>query len=152
MGSSSKFIGCWKNSLLLIGLGPSSSWRLTTIPSRAYFSTVWLLLSSMTAGERLSHYLFKNGLSNRPGHSRIISHLSNSKLAMSVHHLVQLSATPCTLACQASLPMVFLGQEYCSGLPFPLPGDLPEPGIKPTFLVSSALVGSLFTNCTTKIN
>ena len=71
---------------------------------------------------------------------------------MSVHHLVQLFATPYTLACQASLPMGFLGQEYYSGLPFPLPGDLPEPGIKPTFLMSSALVGSLFTNCATKIN
>ena len=27
--------------------------------------------------------------------------------------------------------MEFSGQEYCSGLPFPSPGDLPDPGIKP---------------------
>ena len=37
-------------------------------------------------------------------------------------------------------------KEYWSGLPFPTPGYLPEPGIKPTFLVSSALVGRSFTN------
>ena len=37
-----------------------------------------------------------------------------------------------TAACQASLFMRFPRQEYWSGLPFPSPGDLPEPGIKPT--------------------
>ena len=36
-------------------------------------------------------------------------------------------------------------QEYWSGLPFPLPGDLPNPGIEPAFLVSPALAGGLFT-------
>ena len=39
--------------------------------------------------------------------------------------------TPWTLACQAPLPMGFSRQEYWSGLPFPSPGDLPDPGIKP---------------------
>ena len=38
--------------------------------------------------------------------------------------------TPWTVACQASLSMGFLKQEYWSGLPFPSPGDLPNPGIK----------------------
>jgi len=41
------------------------------------------------------------------------------------------SATPWTVACQASLPMDFSRQEYWSGLPFPSPGDLPSPGIEP---------------------
>ena len=40
-------------------------------------------------------------------------------------------ATPCTVAHQASLSMGFSRQEYWSGLPFPSPGDLPDPGIKP---------------------
>ena len=40
-------------------------------------------------------------------------------------------ATPWTLACQAPLSMGFYRQEYWSGLPFPSPGDLPNPGIKP---------------------
>ena len=36
-----------------------------------------------------------------------------------------------TVARQVSLSMGFSRQEYCSGLPFPSPGDLPEPGIEP---------------------
>ena len=39
--------------------------------------------------------------------------------------------TPWTVACQAPLFMGFSRQEYWSGLPFPSPGDLPDPGIKP---------------------
>ena len=40
---------------------------------------------------------------------------------------------PWTVAHQAPLSMGFFGQEYWSGLPFPSPGDLPEPGIKPEY-------------------
>ena len=39
--------------------------------------------------------------------------------------------TPWTVACQAPLSMGFSRQEWWSGLPFPSPGDLPDPGIKP---------------------
>ena len=44
---------------------------------------------------------------------------------------VRLFATPWTVAHQAPLSMGFSRQEYWSGLPFPSPGDLPDPGIKP---------------------
>ena len=44
---------------------------------------------------------------------------------------VRLWATLWTAACQAPLSMGFSKQEYWSGLPCPLPGDLPDPGIKP---------------------
>ena len=44
---------------------------------------------------------------------------------------VWLFAAPWTIAYQASLSMGFSRQEYCGGLPFPSPGDLPDPGIKP---------------------
>ena len=44
----------------------------------------------------------------------------------------QFFSAQCTVAHQASLSMGFSRQEYQSGLPFPLPGDLPNPGIKPT--------------------
>ena len=44
---------------------------------------------------------------------------------------VQLFATPWTVAHQAPPPMGFSRQEYRSGLPFPSPGDLPDPGIEP---------------------
>ena len=40
-------------------------------------------------------------------------------------------ATPWTVASQAPLSMGFSRQEHWSGLPFPSPGDLPDPGIKP---------------------
>ena len=39
--------------------------------------------------------------------------------------------TPWTVACQAPLSMGFSKHEYWSGLPFPSPGDLPNPGIEP---------------------
>ena len=39
--------------------------------------------------------------------------------------------TPWTVACQAPPSMGFSRQEYWSGLPFPSPGDLPDPGIEP---------------------
>ena len=44
---------------------------------------------------------------------------------------VRLFATPWTVAYQASLSMGFSRKEYWSGLPFPSPGDLPDPGVKP---------------------
>ena len=50
--------------------------------------------------------------------------------------------TPWIIACQVPLSMGFPRQESWSGLPFPPPGDLPDPGIKPT---SPALAGRFFT-------
>ena len=52
------------------------------------------------------------------------------------------SVTPWTTAHQAPLSMGFSRQEYWSGLPFPPPGELSDPGIKPT---SPALAGRFFT-------
>ena len=49
---------------------------------------------------------------------------------------VRLFATPCTVALQAPLTTEFSRQEYWSGLPFPSPGDLPNPRIEPASLVS----------------
>ena len=58
---------------------------------------------------------------------------------------VRLYATLWRVACQAPLSMGFSRQEYWSGLPCPLPGDPPHPGIKPTSLMSASLAGRLFT-------
>ena len=67
---------------------------------------------------------------------------------------VQLFAIPWIVACQAPLSMGFSRQEYWSGLPFPTPEDLPDPGIEtlpsPTSLVSLALAGGFFTTNTTR--
>ena len=50
--------------------------------------------------------------------------------------------TPWTTAYEGPLSMGFSRHEYLIGLPFPSPGDLPNPGIKPT---SPALSGGFFT-------
>ena len=50
---------------------------------------------------------------------------------MCVFSVVSDSAIPWTIACQAPLSVEFSRQEYWSGLPFPSPGDLLYPGIKP---------------------
>ena len=52
--------------------------------------------------------------------------------------------TSWTVAHQPPLSMGFPRQEFWSGLPFPPPDDLPDPGIKPT---SPALVGGFFNHC-----
>ena len=58
--------------------------------------------------------------------------------------LVQLFATPWTVAHQAPLSTRFSRQEYWSGLSCPPPGDLPDPGIKPAAPTAPALqAGSL---------
>ena len=46
-------------------------------------------------------------------------------------HFNHVFATPWTVVHQAPLSMRFSRQEYCTGLPFPPPGDLPDPGINP---------------------
>ena len=63
---------------------------------------------------------------------------------------VRLFATSWTVAYQAPLSMGFSGysrQEYWRGLPFPSPGDLPDPGIEPAVTASAALAGGF---CTTE--
>ena len=62
---------------------------------------------------------------------------------------IQLFVTPGTLARQAPLSMEFSGQEYWSRLPFPPPGDFPNPGIEPASLLSTAWTGRFFTTSAT---
>ena len=58
---------------------------------------------------------------------------------------VRLLVVPRTIVHQALLCMEFSRQEYWSGLPFPIPGDLPNPGIEPVSPVLPALEGRFFT-------
>ena len=62
---------------------------------------------------------------------------------------VWLFATPWTVAQQAPLSMGFPRQEYWRGLPFPPPGNLPNPGIEPVSPVALALAGRFFISWTT---
>ena len=57
---------------------------------------------------------------------------------------VWLFVTPCTVACQAPLSMGFPRQESWSGLPFPLPGNLPDLKIRAGSPASPALAGTFF--------
>ena len=61
---------------------------------------------------------------------------SNIESACVLSH-VQLFVTPWIVAIQAPLSMEFSRQKYWSGLPFPSPEDLPDPGIKPMSPASS---------------
>ena len=58
---------------------------------------------------------------------------------------VWLFATPWTVARQAPLSTGFSRQEYWSRLPFPPPGDLPNPRFEPMSLISPASSGGFFT-------
>ena len=57
--------------------------------------------------------------------------IERKKQKIKLLSLVQLFVTPWTVACQTSQSMEFSRQGYWSGLPFPSPGDLPNPGIEP---------------------
>ena len=58
---------------------------------------------------------------------------------------VPTSAIPWTVSHQAPLPLRFPRQEYCRGMSFPSPGDLPDPGMEP---VLPTLAGRIFTTGT----
>ena len=58
---------------------------------------------------------------------------------------VRLFTTLWTIAHKAPLSMGFSRQEYWSELPFPPPGDLPNPGIEPGSFMSPSLAGGFFT-------
>ena len=57
---------------------------------------------------------------------------------------IQLFVTPWTVAYQAPLSIGFSRQEYWRRLPFPSPGDLPDPGIKAVSLMSPSLADGFF--------
>jgi len=78
------------------------------------------------------------------------NHNNNSCHLLSTYYVracvlshVRFFATPWTVAHQAPLSMGFPRQEYWSGSPFPPPGDLPDPVIKPVSPASPALANSL---------
>ena len=68
---------------------------------------------------------------------------------LSCFSLIRLFETLWNVAHQAPLFMGFSKQVYWSGLPFPPPGDLLDPGIEPASLMSPALAGGFFITSTT---
>ena len=76
-----------------------------------------------------------------------IAHKMKALFPYTVHACSVLSdsATPWAVVSQAPLFMEFSRQEYWSGLPFPHPGDLPNPGIEPESPLAPTLTGRFFT-------
>ena len=62
---------------------------------------------------------------------------------------VRLCVTLWTVACQASLSLGILQARMLEGLPRPPPGELPDPEIKPVFLIPPALADRFFTTSAT---
>ena len=60
-----------------------------------------------------------------------VSYLAIGFLLLLVASCGRLFSDPRTVARQAPLSMKFSRQEYWNGLPFPSPGDVPDPGIEP---------------------
>ena len=79
------------------------------------------------------------------GHCENIVHMC----VLSHFSWVRLFMTLWTVACQALLSRGFSRQEHWSGLPCPLPGDLPNTGIEPVVLTSPALAGEFFSTSAT---
>ena len=74
---------------------------------------------------------------------------STGQALVSVLGHVRLFLTPWTAADWVPLSVGFSRQEYWSGLSFPLPGDLPNPGIQRMSPASSVLAGGFFTKSAT---
>ena len=85
------------------------------------------------------HFLLQHSVvTDNPSQSRL-DPLEPCVCVLSRFSRVQLFATLWAVAHQAPLSRGFSRQQYWSGLPCPPPGDLPHPGIKPTYPAASAL-------------
>ena len=80
-----------------------------------------------------------------PSLCRVLSESASFGARTGVRLIKQLIAIAWTVARRVPLSMGFSKQKYWSGLPFPPPGHLPNPGIEPTSLTSPALAGRFFT-------
>ena len=87
----------------------------------------WVEKVRRTVGWGVKYWIIKGDTHKSVSHP-VSSFTNNFKDALD--H-VQLFTTPQTVACQTPLPIGLSRQEYWSQLPFPPPGDLPEPGIEP---------------------
>ena len=79
----------------------------------------------------LDYYFFKNYIFNKEFFLISVRKLDLIWIVVQLLNCVQLFATPWTIAHQVPLSMEFSRQEYQSGLSFPSPGDLPNPGTEP---------------------
>ena len=131
--------------LLSLRLLEQPVWILPVTRTKGKKSLTWILKASAKGDSRLSpsESLVKTSHMAKPDSTMgrysppiapsLQNHTSVDFMVKLVKLLsrVRLFATPWTVTYYAFLSMGFSRQEYWSGLPFPSPGDLPDPGIKP---------------------
>ena len=105
--------------------------------------------SKIISGQWAAISSFWEGRRQRKKATRARLNWSQGVCMLSHFSRVWLFATLWTVACQAPLSMGFSRQEYWSGLPCLLLGDLSDQGIKPESLTSPALAGRFFTTIAT---
>ena len=121
MGSRANEFSSWGTQAYL----PCSMWDLSSLTrDQTCISSIgrWIL-NHWTTREVPVHLFLLSPLFQL--------HMFESKWKCWSFSSVWLFVTLWTVACQASLSMGFSRQGYCSGLPFPSPGDLPDLGIEP---------------------
>ena len=106
--------------------GPSLDCRGATLQSLHGLSETAYLLVCKRPSARGGGEAKKSATWSKSGKVAQLSWLEEALVAQSC-----LTLQPYGLGRQASLSMGFSRQEYWSGLPFPSPGDLPDPGIEP---------------------
>ena len=124
--------------------------------SFVYFS---ILTVSMLSSYTISYHMIKNSLQVKPEHQwknqvnlNEMCSLVNSIIVIVVIWSLscgQLFCHPTDCTLPGSSVHGISQQEHWSGLPFPPPGDLPNPGIEPASFMSPALAGRFFTTSTT---
>ena len=117
------FVYSRKNDFLIISLGANNE------------TFEWVIVEDLNKCERLSD-------------SSLRCFLMAMQLLLS-RSVVSDSVSLWTVPGWAPLTVEFSRQEYWIGLPLPIPGDLPDPGIEPSSLASPALVGRFFTTTAT---
>ena len=122
-----------------LGLIPGDPWRRERQPTPVFLpgkSHGWWSLAGYSPWGRKSWTQLSDSTATTYNSNFMLftsEHVDLYSLKVKVKLLsrVQLFATPWTVAYQAPPSMGFSRQEYCSGLPFPSPGELPNPRIEP---------------------
>ena len=126
-------------------------YMVTASPGGIWLSTAFSQLSGPLLGHVLLRFLLLPSVLPEGSVSGFPPRFSRSLWPVSVHvpaKSLQLCLTLCNpMDCSPPGSSVsgFSRQEYWSGLPCPLPGDLPNPGIKPASLMSPELASGFFT-------
>ena len=126
-GTSGKQFTCQQRRCKRHGFDPwvgKIPWRRARQPISVFFFFVWRIPWTEETGgiQFMGSHRVRHNWSN-------LAH--TMKVKVKSLSCVRLFATPWTVAYQDPRSMGFSRQEYWSGLPFPSPGDLPDPGIEP---------------------